>query len=69
MLKDSVQECFLSCLGCIFDVVVDDFVRLLGCSFPFNALPVPMLRQVFFSCSEVRFSLVFFILFVKTSGK
>ena len=33
--------------GCIVDVVVDDFVRLLGCSFPFNALPVPMLRQVY----------------------
>ena len=33
-------------LGYIFDVVADDFVRLLGCSFPSNALPVPMLRQV-----------------------
>ena len=36
----------MSCLECIFDVVVNDFVRLLGCYFPFNALPVPMLRQV-----------------------
>ena len=41
--------------GCIIDVVVDDFVRLLGCSFPFNALPVPMLRQVF----QAAFSYVF----------
>ena len=56
----------MSCLECIFDVVVNDFVRLLGCYFPFNALPVPMLRQVFFRCSEVRFSLVFFLLLVKT---
>ena len=37
----------MSCLECIGDVVVNDFVRLLGCSFPFNALPVPMLRQVY----------------------
>ena len=56
----------MSCLECIGDVVVNDFVRLLGCSFPFNALPVPMLRQVYLDPSEVVFSLVFFILFVKT---
>ena len=59
----------MSCLECIGDVVVNDFVRLFGCSFPFNALPVPMLRQVYLDLSEVVFSHVFFILFVKTSGK
>ena len=59
----------MSCLGCIFDVVVDDFVRLLGCSFPLNALPVPMLRQVYLDLSEVVFSHVFFILFAKTQEK
>ena len=56
----------MSCLECIGDVVVNDFVRLFGCSFPFNALPVPMLRQVFGGCSEVVFSLVFLLLLAKT---
>ena len=59
----------MSCSGCIFDVVVDDFVRLLGCSFPFNALPVPMLRQVYFRPLEVRFSLVFFLTFHQNPRK
>ena len=47
--------------GCIVDVVVDDFVRLLGCSFPFNALPVPMLRQVFVVFLGSRFGCAFLI--------
>ena len=50
----------------MFDVVVDDFVRLLGCSFPFNALPVPMLRQVYLDLSEVVFSRVFLLLLATT---